>query len=112
MSENATTPEVRKPNLTFAQFQEVATAYGRLLDIKASAIKTVNHDAEAKGLVEFLANIFIEHAPDFLGAWHVVKTEYEPLANAMSILYPRMHALHAQRVAPQAEDGTGSIKGK
>ncbi len=119
MSETTTPAEVRKPNLTFEQFNEIATAYGRLLDIKASVIKTPNHDVEAKGLVEFLANIFIEHAPDFLGAWHVVKTEYEPLANAMSILYPRMHALHAQRVAlsqpkPQAEvetaqDGTGAI---
>jgi hypothetical protein len=99
MSENATTPEVRKPNLTFEQFQEIATAYGRLLDIKASVIKTPNHDAEAKGLVEFICNQMLEHAPEFLGAWVVLKNEYEPAVNALSLIFPRMHALHAQRVA-------------
>lgn len=93
------TPTPPTPRLTREDFDKIATAYGRLLDLKDKAIQTPNHEAEVKGIVEFLSEEFLAHAPEFLGVWSAVREEYEPLLNHFAVALERIQAISAQRQA-------------
>jgi hypothetical protein len=90
---------IGQPRLSRDEFSKIATAYGRLLDLKATKIQTTNHEAEIKGLVEYLAEVFIAHAGEFLGVWTAIRDEYEPLLNVLSRAAERVAAISAQRQA-------------
>jgi hypothetical protein len=89
------------PRISFEQFDKIAGAYTRLLELREQTIHNPNRDAEIKGLVEYLAEEFVTHAQEFLGVWHVVRTEYEPLVNCLAQMHPRLVAISQQRQAAQ-----------
>ena len=86
------------PRLTAEQFDKIAGAYTRLIELREQTIHNPNRDAEIKGLVEYLAEEFLAHAQEFLGVWHVTRTEYEPLVNCLALVYPRLVAINQERM--------------
>lgn len=100
------TPNLTEPvklKLDRPKFDQLAGALGRLEDIKnLSALSTTREvEAEALGLVEFLSKELIDHAPEMLGCWFVVKAEYEPLCNALVPMVNRCNSIISQRIAQQ-----------
>lgn len=88
-----------KTRLTHAEFEKMAHAYTRLQELNEMAIKTQAHESEAKGIVEYLAETFINYAPEFLGVWTVTRNEYEPLVNALSRTLERVDNITFNRQA-------------
>jgi len=77
---NTTQPTV----LTVEQFEKIAGALQELKAIKKSAVINPNNEAQAQGLISFLADEFITHGEEFLGCYVAVKKEYEPLINLVA----------------------------
>lgn len=83
--------------LSRQQIKQMSEAYGRLLDIREATIKSPTHEAEAKGLVEFLSTEFLSHAAEFIGVWVAIRDEYEPLVNLAVRLTERVVAIKQLR---------------
>lgn len=96
-TETKSDPTQKLSRITREVFDRMAHSYTRLQELNEMAIKTPNHEAEAKGIVEFLAETFLAHAPEFLGTWTVVRDEYEPLVIAISRSFDRVHGISFAR---------------
>lgn len=101
MSNQTTTPP-RIP-LTSEEFEKIAGALHRLNEIKTSTIIDPKYAAEAEGLIEFLADQFISHGPEFLGCWMAVKHEYEPLINLVAGVQHRVQGVIRQAALRNAK---------
>jgi hypothetical protein len=86
---------------------EIGGALERLRAMKEERIATPTTDAEKASLIGWLADRLITHAPELLGAWFVVRHEYEPLVNGMTAIFTRANALAAQRMQQQQKPCCG-----
>lgn len=91
--------QAESPRLTHQQVEEIAQQYARFLDLKEQRIKTPTLEAELTGIMEYLANTFLNHAPEFIGCWNVVRTEYEPICVNLASLFSRVQAIRVNAVA-------------
>lgn len=85
--------------ITTAEFTQLSQAYARFSFIRNATIKQANDDAELRGLTEFMAQFFIDHAAEFLGCWHVLRAEYEPLIGVIATLARRVSGTNESRQA-------------
>jgi len=99
---NNTTQKTLGP-LTFEICNQIAGSLARLEEIAAYSIQTAAHQAEIRGLHEFLANTFINHGAEFLGCWFTVRREYEPALKAIAQVAYRVRAILAPPM-PAAKD--------
>jgi len=96
---NNTTQKTLGP-LTFKECDQIAGSLARLEEIAAYSIQTAAHQAEIRGLHEYLANTFINHGAEFLGCWFTVRREYEPSLKAVASIAYRVRAILAPPQAP------------
>lgn len=99
---NPTNPQPYK-RIERAEVLKIGEAYTRFVELRNSKIKTASTDAEMAGLTEYLANVFINHVPCFLGPWFVVRDEYEPLVNGFTAMMGRAQFIIAQREMARAQ---------
>jgi hypothetical protein len=88
--------------ITGAEFAQLAQSFARFQFIRNATIKQANDDAELRGLTEFMAQFFIDHAAEFLGCWQVLRSEYEPLIGVLSVLARRAIATNDSRSQVEA----------
>jgi len=91
-----------KPNLTSEEAMQLAQSYARFEYLRNATIKQPKDDAEIRGLTEYMANTFINHANEFIGCWFGVKNEYEPLLNIVAQAASRVSGILAQHAAARA----------
>ncbi len=113
-------PQIKK--LTYDQFIQLSQALARLHEIRSTKIEgsILTRDkkneaqelkVEAEALVEFLAATFIDHGQEFLGCWHVMKQEYEPLVNGAVSFFNRLAASSHDRAEQiRREAAAGAAK--
>jgi hypothetical protein len=87
------------PRLTRQSFEQIAANYTRLIELRNATVHGVNREAEIRGLIQSLSEDFINHAPEFLGVWEVVRSEYEPLINNIVSVFRRVRAVSSLRDA-------------
>jgi hypothetical protein len=87
------------PRLTRQAFEQIAANYTRLIELRNATVHGVNREAEIRGLIQSLSEDFINHAPEFLGVWEVVRSEYEPLINNIVSVFRRVRAVSSLRDA-------------
>lgn len=96
--------------LTNEKALQIAGALQRLEELKVAgpAILAPNeiedkNQAEAKATIEFLANELIENAGELLGAFFIIRSEYEPLVKVFKPFINRVGAHIAQDRKAAAE---------
>ena len=72
--------------------QEIIGAYARLQQIGSATIIEPKHEAEQRGLIQYLNKELLEYAGELFGCWVAVRQEYEPLINGVSALLNRASA--------------------
>ena len=102
---NTNTKQTAQPlNLQLAS--QIAGALERLQELASLDVQSREAQAEIAGNHEFLANTFIQHGSEFLGAWFTLKQEYEPLLGSISNVAMRVVAIRnatQARIAAQRE---------
>lgn len=76
--------------LTRQEVVQLGGALQRLEELASYEVKTAAHEAEIRGLHEYLANTFLNHAKEFLGAWFTLRNEYEPLLSVFGTVALRV----------------------
>lgn len=95
--------------LTIEEARRLGGAIQRLNEIGSSKILIPTHEAEQKGLREYIANTAAAHADEFLACWFAIHNEYEPLIESFASLLQRatrvmgMRAAAAQEAQPESE---------
>lgn len=89
----------QQPILTRAIAEQIGNDLARLQELSSSPIATPTRDAEIQALESQLAGAFLQYAPDFLSAWFVVKTEYEPIMGGIALMLNRAGQINSQRQA-------------
>lgn len=92
-----TTPPIQP--VTRQEIEQMSLQYGRLLDLRDQTIVNPNRDAEIKGIIEYLSQMFIDHASEFIGCQVAIRDEYEPWLNLQVVQRERMNAIAGQRLA-------------
>jgi hypothetical protein len=92
-------PQQPSPRLTRQAFEQIAANYTRLIELRNATVHGVNREAEIRGLIQSLSEDFINHAPEFLGVWEVVRSEYEPFINNIVSVFRRVRAVATLRDA-------------
>ena len=91
---NATPAAPAQPaRLSHKTANELAGALQRWTELRNAKIKTPTTDAELAGLTEYMATTLITHSSDLLGAWFVVRAEYEPLIGVLTNIKARLDAV-------------------
>lgn len=87
------------------QITQLSEAYARFVFLRNATIKQPKDDAELRGLTEFMAQFFIDHASEFIGSWYAVRNEYEPLIGLITQIARRAHGLmkHQDALAEQQQ---------
>lgn len=93
------TNQQQRATLTQEQAMQLAQSYARFEFLRNATIKQPKDDAELRGLTEFMASTFIDHASEFIGCWFGVKNEYEPLLNIFAQALNRVDGIRAQHQA-------------
>ena len=88
--------------LTNDEINQLAGAYARLQELRHATIQTPTSEAEAKGLVEFLAAQLLEHASELIGSVIVLRNEYDPLIQVFSSVVNRANAVIQNRIEQRA----------
>jgi hypothetical protein len=88
-----------RPTLSQEQAMQLAQSYARFEFLRNATIKQPKDDAELRGLTEFMARTFIDHASEFIGCWFGVKNEYEPMLNIFAQMFNRVTGIQAQHAA-------------
>lgn len=88
--------------LTHQDIEKMSLQYARLLDLRDQKITDPTRDAEIKGIVEYLSQMFIDNADVFIGMWVCVREEYEPWLNLQVTQRERINAITGQRMAIRA----------
>lgn len=104
----------QRNELTQEVAEQIGGALQRLKEIGSSTIIAPQHEAEQKGLIQFLSRVLLEHADEMLACWMAVKVEYEPLvlgiagvlSRSNGILMRRMQATQAQQKPVEQTENT------
>lgn len=98
MSNTPNTPNTHKP-LNQATAGQLANAYARYTQLNvelSSGIitpETATKTAERDGLEKHITATLFRHAGELLGAWNIVRTEYEPALRAVATIFGRVGLL-------------------
>jgi len=92
------TPNTHKP-LNQASAAQLAHGFARYCqlskELESGIItpETATKSAERDGLHKHLTVTLLSHAGELLGAWNVVRTEYEPLLRSVATVFGRIGLL-------------------
>lgn len=106
MSNTPPTPNLHKP-LNNATAGQLANAYARFVQLTeelSSGILTPETDtkaAELEGLRKHLSISLLRHAGELLGAWNIVRSEYEPALRSVATIFGRIGLLSPAEAPPQ-----------
>lgn len=106
--------QMNKTPITRNEIQEMVNAMRRLYELGDSKIITQD-SREKKTLEEFLSQVFLEHASEFLSCWLAVTDEYEPLVNSFASLQLRSANFIKAREArlnPESKPKTAYMPGR
>lgn len=95
---NTPTPTPHKPlnQATAAQLAHAYARYAQLTEELKSGIitpETATKTAERDGLEKHLTATLFRHAGELLGAWNIVRTEYEPALRSVATIFGRIGLL-------------------
>jgi hypothetical protein len=103
MNENKDTNPPAIKRLNGAKVRSLAEARERLALLLSKAVVEKNDDKEIAGLTNYIGNTMLEHCGEFLGAWQLASTEYQPLVLAIGKLLSRASAAIAPAPAIETE---------
>lgn len=89
------------PQMTNAEVRQLGQSYARFHFLRNATIKQPKDEAELRGLTEYMATTFIDHASEFIGCYVAVKSEYEPLLNIFAQIVNRVSNIRAAQAAQQ-----------
>lgn len=104
---NTTTPTPHKPlnQATAGQLAHAFARYAQLSEELKSGIitpETATKSAERDGLEKHLTATLLRHTGELLGAWNIVRTEYEPLLRSVATVFGRVGLLSGAAEQPAA----------
>lgn len=89
---------------------QLGGALAKVAELENLSIVTKESEAELRGLKSFINDTLHEYANDLLGAWFVVRQEYEPLVNGVSRLLFRASSLNAPQVSAPGDETASNPK--
>lgn len=102
---NTPTPDTHKPlnAATAGQLAHAVARYTQLNSELSSGIitpETQTKIAERDGLEKHLNITLLRHAGELLGAWNIVRSEYEPMLRSVATVFGRIGLLGAPAEQP------------
>lgn len=101
MTKKIMTNSTEKENLalTGELVNQMRKALVRLTELKSNAVETPGKQQEIENLQDFVGQVLISNAGEFIGTWLTVNNEYAPMVRSFAILLDRASAFRAQAQA-------------
>ncbi len=100
--------------LTIEEARQLGGAIQRLNELGNSKILIPTHEAEQKGLRDYITRITSAHADELLACWFAIHNEYEPLIESFASLLMRaqrtIEARYRAANPPESEPGQGQAQ--
>lgn len=108
-------PNTHKPlnQATAAQLAHGFARYVQLTEELKSGIitpETATKAAERDGLEKHITATLLRHSGELLGAWNIVRTEYEPLLRSVATVFGRIGLLGAAGPAEQPAPAPANVE--